>query len=300
VLERMTPFLKRALGDNVRLEFSLSADLAPAMTDPVSLEQCITNLAINARDAMPEGGSLRIETSCAVLGEEAVRRGAPSPGNYLCVAVSDTGKGVSADLLDRIFEPFFTTKTLRGGTGLGLTNVYAFMKNSGGHVDVTSELGVGTTFRLFMAEASERVDARSAPGPKSARALRRTPTVLVVDDEPSVARTTSRILERAGYRVLVANGPTQALELASRQGNEIDVAIIDVMMPVMSGPELGRRFTQMRVPARQLFISGYSPASIPEVDANNFLQKPFSSAELLERVARAAGASPQPLRQTLG
>jgi signal transduction histidine kinase/CheY-like chemotaxis protein len=286
LLAEIRPLLERVLGPSITLSLVLGGDVRAVMTDASSLEQCIANLAVNARDAMPSGGRLRIETSRVTLDESAVLRGAPRAGSYACIAVTDTGKGLEPEIVDRVFEPFFTTKSIGGTRGLGLSNVYAFMKNSGGHVDVSSELGRGTTFRLYLAESTELTTASRPPGRRGLDPAARARMVLVVDDEPTVAKTTKRLLERDGFEVIVASGATQALDIVAERGDQISVAILDVMMPDMSGPELGRRFAAMHLPARLLYMSGYAPESIPEVDRDRFLQKPFSATELLSRVRR--------------
>jgi signal transduction histidine kinase len=290
VLATLEPMLRRVVGKRVKVVLELAPGLRPVKTDRTSFEQALVNLAVNARDAMPSGGTLTIKTSGVHLDEAAVRQGAPRAGEFVAIAVADTGQGMSTELLDRVFEPFFTTKALGGGTGLGLTTVYAFTKNSGGHVDVWSEVGRGTTFRICLPLAEERVSERapSASPPVSARV--NAETLLVVDDEPFVARSIRRILERQGYRVLVANSAAQGLELAEKHGPEISLAILDVLMPDMTGPELAKTFAGIQLPAKVLYVSGFAPGVDAPVDAEHLLEKPFSAPDLLARVRRLLDA----------
>jgi len=282
----MRPTLERTVGENVRLTLSLSPSILPVMTEPASFEQCIVNLAINAREAMPNGGVLTIETR-SLAGEVATATDVLGGAGQVVIVVADTGVGMSADVRERAFEPFFTTKSIGGrtgtGSGLGLSSSYAFAKRCGGNIELASESGRGTTLRLFLPSASVE---RELPPPVVVTPTRSPDkiTVLVVDDEPDLVRTTQRILERAGYRVLHALRPSEALDLVARQGHEIGVVLLDVLMPEMTGPELGRRIVEMGVNAKLLYFSGYTPDAIPGVDANNFVQKPFLGSDLLNRL----------------
>jgi signal transduction histidine kinase/CheY-like chemotaxis protein len=287
VVSELVPMLERLIGANIQIESKLDPSLHSVKVDRASFEQVLVNLAINARDAMPEGGTLRIETRNAVLDEVAVRRGAPSMGDYVTLEISDTGHGMSPEVLAHVFEPFFTTKASGGGTGLGLTTVYAFAKNCGGYVELSSEVGKGSTVRVCLPKAVEKKNGLALRFASAPRAIGGK-AVLVVDDDAIVRQTIRRTLERAGHSVLMAEGAPEALELVARHGSAIGVIILDVLMPVMTGPELGRRFADLQVSAKVLFISGFAPENLP-LDAGpsaEFLQKPFSSSDLLQRVRR--------------
>ena len=280
------PLLERVVTASSGLLLVL--DLAPgaqhAFSDESSLDQALMNLAVNARDAMPDGGTLRISTRTVVLGPDAVRRGAPTEGDYVAIEVGDSGQGMGPDVLSRIFDPFFTTKEVGKGTGLGLTSVYSFVKQCGGHIEVSSELGRGTTFRLYF-RRSEPLHVEKRQGTPAANAghVASPAMILVVDDDPAVCAVTSALLQQGGYRVLTASGSADALRFAEMRGTEISLVILDVHMPEMSGPELGRRLADLHLPAKVLFVSG----ALPDDDAGHeqdLLLKPFSSDDLLGRV----------------
>jgi signal transduction histidine kinase len=291
-ISELAPMLHRLCGDRIQLEIKLDPSLHVAKMNRTSFDQVLVNLTINARDAMPDGGTLKIETKNVVLDEAAIRRGAPSTGDYVAIEVSDTGHGMSADVLAHVFDPFFTTKPLGGGTGLGLTMVYAFAKNCGGYVELSSDVGQGSAFRIYLPKSSEKsngVAVRTMSPPTAAVGGK---GVMVVDDDPFVRRMIRRTLERGGHHVFMAEGAAEALDLVQRHGAEIGVIILDVLMPVMTGPELGRRFAELQVGAKLLFVSGFAPENLPaDADrAAEFLQKPFSSSDLLQRVQRLLDA----------
>gem|GEM_PF-6066766 len=291
----LEPMLHRVAGDRVQVDVHLAPDVHPVETDRAAFAQALVNLTVNARDAMPEGGRLTITTCDVFLDADAVRRGAARVGDYVAVTVSDTGQGMSPEVVSRVFDPFFTTKPSGGGTGLGLTTVYAFAKNSGGHVFVDSEVGHGTTFRICLPRAAELAEAPSAdvpqtkatPAPKK-KVFRDDFAILVVDDEQMVRESVRRVLHRAGYRVLLASSAREALDIFGRIASQISLVILDVMMPEMTGPELAERLREMGTPAKVLFVSGYAPAEMPAetrgLASAALLQKPFASADLLERV----------------
>jgi signal transduction histidine kinase len=284
LLDALEPLLGRVSTRTIMVALSVASESLFVRVDRPALEQAIVNLVKNAGDAMPDGGTVTISAAAVDLDAAAVRRGAPKPGPYVCVRVADHGHGIKPELLERIFDPFFTTKAFGSNTGLGLTTVYAFAKNSGGYVDVTSAVGRGTTVSLFLPRLS-------APWPAAAPAVRARQSntvgkgelVLVVDDEPLVARSTSKILERHGFRVLVASGGHEAIEVARARAAEVRAAVIDIVMPDMNGPEVARRLAEIGVEARRLFVSGYA-AGAGEPDASELLQKPFTPEELVARV----------------
>ena len=271
----------------VDLILDLPSGVHSVLTDEASFEQAIVNLAVNARDAMPRGGTLRISTRNVELGSEDVRQGAPAAGEYVAVEVSDTGEGMPPEVLARIFDPFFTTKAVGKGTGLGLTTVYTFVKKSGGHIGVSSDVGRGTTFRLYLPKAEEvRVERPASLPPPSIRPGTVPAMILVVDDDPIVCEATRAQLQEGGYRVTTASGPADALRFMELHSAEISLVILDVQLPEMSGPELRRRFTDLHVPAKVLFITGHAAASLPELTDDKLLTKPFSRTDLLGQVRK--------------
>ena len=287
--------LTTVVGKLVTLEITLADESDLVRADSSALEQALVNLAVNARDAMPDGGTLRIST---VL--EEINEASPglAPGRYVSIIVTDTGEGMSDETLDRVFEPFFTTKAEGIGTGLGLTTVYAFAKGAGGHIDVDSELAKGTTFRisiptLVARAASDTAPPRSAESPPSTAAQSATVAVrrgiLIVDDESVIRSYLATFLSEAGYRIFLAKNGAEALEAAERHGREIGLAIVDVRMPGMSGPALVKRLREQRHGFRVLFMTGFSPEplSLDGGEPVEFLEKPFSSERLMERIDAA-------------
>jgi signal transduction histidine kinase/ActR/RegA family two-component response regulator len=285
-LEKM---LNRLIGEDVELEIVLAEALSPVKADPSQLEQVLMNLVVNARDAMPRGGRIAIETADVELGPTDPRRPADcAPGPHVLLAVSDSGEGMDAETRDRIFEPFFTTKEQSKGTGLGLAMVYGIVKQSGGSIHVESAPGQGAVFRLFfpLSEADrDRQERDSEPA-----LARGDETVLVVEDEDAVRRLARRILESVGYRVITAANGGEALLQCERHGADIALLLTDVIMPQMSGRELADRLSREYPHLRILFMSGYTDEAISqhglceaEVD---LLQKPFSAQALLKKVQR--------------
>ena len=310
VLTQLEPILRRLLGDKSRVVLELDPHVPHVHADATALDQAIVNLALNARDAMEGTGTLTVRTKRVVLGTDDVRRGAPAAGDYASIEVSDTGRGMDTETLERIFEPFFTTKPLGRGTGLGLAMVYSAIKDCGGYTDVTSVLGQGTTFHLHLpvtGTASRRIrppsfprqgarspmiltgqSASPPPVARSPQAPVRSETILVVDDDSLLGESIKRILQRDGYPVLMASRADEALELTRERGAEISLVILDVLMPEISGPELGRQLRALPTPPRLLFVSGFAPECLPPYAADvldeAFLQKPFSGNALLARV----------------
>jgi signal transduction histidine kinase/CheY-like chemotaxis protein/tetratricopeptide (TPR) repeat protein len=280
-IESLEPMIRRLVRNAPGVDLALDLDMAthPALTDESLLEQALVNLVLNGRDAMHGRGRVTVSTRNVKLGAEAVRRGAPAEGDYVVVAVSDQGDGIPADVLPRIFDPFFTTKPAGKGTGLGLTMVYSFAQQCGGYVDVASEVGRGTTFRLFLPRAEpihvEKPRSSTPPPASGIPAM-----ILVVDDDPSLRDRTRALLQDSGYRVITASGSSDALRVVQSQGGEISLVILDANLSEMDGTELGRRLADLHVPAKVLFVTG----STAGADEPPMLQKPFTRSDLLKRV----------------
>jgi CheY-like chemotaxis protein len=276
--------LRRVIGEDVEIRTSLGPGLWPVLGDAGQLEQVIVNLAVNARDAMPRGGRLTLET----------RNAAPSPpgsgpaGEWVRLLVRDTGVGMSPEVKAHLFEPFFTTKPMGRGTGLGLATVHGIVAQAGGQVRVESDPGAGTVFEISLPRASQPASPAVGPAAGSAPRIGGTESVLVVEDDPLVREVTARALRSGGYRVLTADGGAAALELASREGAALRLVVTDVVMPGLDGKALAGELA-LRLPAlRVLFLSGYTQDVISHhgvLDSGvEFLQKPFSTSALLARV----------------
>ncbi len=290
--------LARLIGEDIEMTVSCDVDLGWVLADPGQLEQMLVNLAVNARDAMPNGGALRLETSCAVLEEPADHlRSERRAGRYARLTVTDTGVGMTEEVRARIFEPFFTTKPLGKGTGLGLSTVYGIIQQCNGYVDVASAPGRGTSFSVLL-PCAEGADAKPVVTPSAApRLLGGTETVLVVEDEEAVRNLVGDTLHKFGYRVLLASDGVEALDVQAAHGGAIHLLVSDVVMPRMTGPELAERLVQ-RLPALQiLFMSGYTGnAKVAEAVLLHkplFIQKPFSVEAILRRVREALDRAPR-------
>ncbi len=296
VLGELSDMLRRLIGEDVRLVVAPGPDLARVRADPAQVEQVIANLAVNARDAMPGGGTLTLETANVVLDAAyAARHAGARPGPHVMLAITDTGTGVPPEVVDRIFDPFFTTKEAGKGTGLGLSTVYGIVKQSGGSIYVYSEPGKGTTFKVYLpavqaeAEPREREAAGAAPA-------RGTGTILVVEDEDAVRAFIREVLTGAGYRVLEAGNGARALETARAHEGTIDLLLTDVVMPEMGGRELHAALREERGEIGVIYMSGYTENAVHH---NNilepglrFLEKPFTAEELLAAVGGAGRAGP--------
>lgn len=282
-LPALTALLRRTLGERIAIRVQPAPDLWKAMVDPTQIDDALVNLSINSRDAMPEGGSLTIETGNAVLDEDYVAHHSEvSPGEYVMLAVSDTGTGMSPEVIARAFEPFFTTKPPGEGTGLGLSQVYGWVKQSGGHIKIYSERGHGTTIKLYLPRAA--ADAAAAPtaddGP--AASSNGNETILVVEDNPNVRRTLIRQLSDLGYASIEAEHGAQALEIV-RTGAEFDLLLTDVVMPGgISGYDLAESVRELRPAQKILFTSGYTElaAGGGRADRGPLLSKPYRKQEL--------------------
>ena len=284
VITRVEQLLIRTLGEHVILKTDLAARLCPVLADPGQIEQVLVNLAVNARDAMPAGGTLVVQTSVTEIDEShpAGRAGLPS-GQYACVKVSDTGVGMPRDVVDRAFEPFVTTTPEGEATGLGLATVYGIVSQADGYVQAYSEPDIGTTVTILLPATGQRIQAEPAPEPAPSGG--RGETVLIVEDEPAMREVTRRILARSGYHVIVAAGGHEAIEIAASHTGDIDVLLTNVVMPRMFGQEAAERICALRPGVQVLFMSGYAQGVLSSqgvVESGvNLIQKPFSEAQLL-------------------
>lgn len=282
--------LIRSLPENIAVKSMLAEQTWRTYVDPTRLRQVLMNLVINARDAMPAGGSLTVETRNFVADAAYVRRHPRvAHGEYVLITVSDTGSGIPHDIRTRIYDPFFTTKPTGKGTGLGLAVVRGIVEQTGGHIVVYSETGRGTTFKLYFPRYLGDVERLAANEPAAARS-RGNETVLLVEDEELVRMVLRETLEESGYRVLEASGARQALQLSDAHEGAIDVLVTDVIMPDMPGPELAERIQSRRPATRVICMSGYSESTIGNhatLDACfTFLEKPVMAGDLLATVRR--------------
>jgi len=286
--------LRRLIGEDVELRTALAPDLGAVKADPGQMEQVIANLVVNARDAMPEGGRLTVETANAELDKDYADQHFPAPpGSYVLLAVSDTGTGMDPETKSRIFEPFFTTKDKGKGTGLGLATVYGVVKQSGGYIWVYSEPGQGTAFKIYLPRVREAPEP-ARPSPAPAAPLRGSETLLLVEDDEMVRHLVSRMLKSRGYTVLAASDGTDALRQVESHRGPIDMLITDVVMPGMSGREVAQRVTTLRPPVKVLYLSGYTDDAIVRHGMLEpgiaFLQKPFSADALARKIREVLDA----------
>jgi signal transduction histidine kinase/CHASE3 domain sensor protein/CheY-like chemotaxis protein len=294
-LPDLVPLLRRTLGEHIDVRFVGSAGLWPAMADPAQLESAVLNLALNARDAMPGGGRLTIELANKVLDEHYARAHAEvAAGDYVMVAVSDTGHGMTPDVVARVFEPFFTTKAEGRGTGLGLAMVFGFVKQSGGHAKVYSEPGEGTSVKLYLPRAVGGMVPNMQRSFVPTELPHGSATILVVEDEAGVREIAVAILRSLGYRVLEAPDGDTGLLVFGAHAAEIDMLLTDVVLPgKLRGRELAERITAMRPETKVLFMSGYTENSIVHHgrldDGVRLLGKPFKREQLARKVAEVLG-----------
>jgi two-component system, cell cycle sensor histidine kinase and response regulator CckA len=302
ILTGLESLFRRLIGEHLTLQISQARDLGRMRGNQAQLEQVLMNLVLNARDAMPRGGVLAIETRNVeisdLLGREQLRL---SPGPYLVLSVSDTGVGMDAVTQASIFEPFFTTKAPAEGTGLGLATVYAIVQQAGGAIYVYSEPGVGSTFKVYFPRVDVPVDLHTgaSPGEASRAHLPMAGAVLVVEDEPGVRSFASQVLSQAGYRVLEAADGEQAMAIASAPGESIAVLLTDVVMPGINGRVLSERVRALHPGLAVLYMSGYTDDMVVHAGIvpgqANFIQKPFTPEGLLTRVRSAlAPLTPHP------
>ncbi len=286
--------LRRLIGEDIELHTALAPALGVVRADPSQLEQVIMNLAVNARDAMPRSGTLTIETANVELDADYAREHPPvTPGRYVLLAVTDTGIGMDAKTKSRLFEPFFTTKELGKGTGLGLSTVYGIVKQSGGYIWVYSEPGRGTTFKIYLPRVEAPVET-AAPAAGPSGSLGGSDTVLVVEDDEDVRRLTHKVLQGRGYTVLVSENGPEALRVAAQHAGPIQLLVTDVVMPGMSGREVGLLLAPGRPEMRVLYLSGYADESIVHHGVLEpglaFLQKPFTPEALARKVREVLDA----------
>jgi signal transduction histidine kinase len=280
--------LSRLIGDDVEIITHLDADLGSVVADSSQMNQVLMNLAINARDAMPDGGRIIMETMNADLDEcYAAQHAGMEAGPYVLLSITDTGAGMTQEVVQHIFDPFFTTKAIGAGTGLGLSTVYGIVKQAGGWIWVYSEPGKGSTFKVYLPRAAAAPEPLTEPV-LAAETLRGSETVLVVEDQPEVRKLTLAMLESQGYRLLEAASGSEALSLSERYREPIHLLITDVAMPGMTGKELATRLVTLRPSLRTLYTSGYTANAIAHegvLDAGvAYLPKPFSAAQLAAKV----------------
>ena len=296
LLEGFAPLVQRAVGEAVTLELYLAAHLPWCRVDASQLEAAILNLAINARDAMPRGGSLRLETRAAWLDAELLAGNADArPGGFVAIALRDTGTGMLAEVRDRAFEPFFSTKPVGHGTGLGLSQVFGFVRQLGGHVTIESSVGLGTSITLFLpvAAIAARRQLQAPPAPVAAQGvLVARARVLLVEDDARVREVTAEMLREAGFVVVTAADGVQALALL-RQGEPFDVLFSDIVMPGgMNGVELAQEARRLRPALPVLLATGYPGQGLDrELHGFEMLAKPYDQALLVRRMAELTAAT---------
>jgi PAS domain S-box-containing protein len=288
-VSNMDKMLRRMIGENIELMTLLAKDLGRTKADPGQIEQVILNLAVNARDAMLNGGKLTIETANIELDENYARSHiGVTPGHYVMLSVSDTGVGIAREVKERIFEPFFTTKEKGKGTGLGLSTVFGIIQQSGGNIWVYSEPGLGTTFKIYLPRIEEDTESLK-PSAVSTKSLQGSETILLVEDEEIVRKLACTILQKNGYKVLEAPNGEEALRIVQGQnGNPIHLLVTDVVMPGMSGRQLADHLERLRPEMKILYISGYTDNAIVHHgildEGMNYIQKPFTIEGLARKV----------------
>jgi signal transduction histidine kinase len=288
--------LRRVLGEEVELVADVEASIWQVQFDPGQLEQVFMNLAVNARDAMPNGGTLRIQARNAIVhGADEVRREGDRPGEWVRISFHDTGVGMSSETLGRLFEPFFTTKDVGHGTGLGLAMVHGLVSQAGGHVHVESSVGQGSVFEICLPRASGDVASARAEGSTSSpSAAKGHETVLVVEDELVVRNVIVRTLRRAGYRVVEHGRPIDAVKFLREHRDPIHLVVSDVRMPGRSGPSMVEEMRRIRPGLRALFVSGHPGSDHDDTTfGDGFLDKPFTAEQLLAKVREVIAGSPR-------
>ena len=293
IVSSVEKMLQRLVGEHIEIQTTLAADLHAIKADRGQLEQVILNLAVNARDAMPDGGRMLIETANVFLPDGIVSTylSAP-PGDYVMLSVSDTGTGIKVDVLNHLFEPFFTTKATGKGTGLGLATIYGIVKQSNGGIVVASSVGQGSVFRLYFPQCREQA-TQETTATASERTSAGKATVLIVEDDAGIRELSAKILGRCGYEVLVASGGDEAREIVERHDGTIHVLLSDVVMPGMNGPMVADMLTRMRPGLKVVFMSGYTDDAIVRHGVMErdvpFLQKPFTPERLANKIVEVLG-----------
>ncbi|HXG89338.1 MAG TPA: ATP-binding protein [Vicinamibacterales bacterium] len=290
-LSKVEPMLRRVLGEDIVMTIAPKAVRGSVRVDPGQIEQVIMNLVVNARDAMPHGGRLTVETADAALDASSLPPDA-KPGAYAMLAVSDTGIGMSADVRARIFEPYYTTKEVGKGTGLGLSTAYGIVRQSDGFIHVYSEPGLGTTFRIYLPRSNS--DAAVIANTAEATMPTGTEHVLLVEDDPSVRRLSRELLIRLGYSVTEAASGRAGLALGSDDTRHFDLALCDVILGDMSGPAVYEALRALRPSVRVLYMSGYADEAIVRTgvldEGHPFLQKPFTPRDLAAKIREVLDA----------
>jgi len=292
IVSSVDKMLRRLVGEHIYMETNLAADLRAVRADRAQIEQVILNLAVNARDAMPDVGRITIETGNVHLPEGIVSAYLDvPPGEYVMLAVSDTGSGIAPEVRQHLFEPFFTTKGMGKGTGLGLATVYGIVKQNNGGIDVESTLGRGSTFRIYFPQSEERVV--EAPVAAVERSTNGKATILIVEDDPGIRDLSAKILSRCGYHVLAAGGGEEAREICERHDGAIHLLLSDVVMPGMTGPMVAEMLTAMRPGLKVVFMSGYTDDVVVRHGVMEhevpFLQKPFTPERLANKIGEVLG-----------
>ncbi len=287
-VRNMVKMLRVLIGEDIELRTNFSEQIGRVQVDPGQLEQVVMNLVVNARDAMPKGGKLIIETQPCDLDEQYARtHGEVTPGSFAMLMITDTGCGMSKETSEHIFEPFFTTKADGKGTGLGLATVYGIIKQSHGHISVDSEIGRGTSFKVYLPCVDQNVSVATLP--QASAPLQGEGTILVVEDEPALCSLTAGALKKLGYSVLSAGNGVEALLAAEQYSGRIEILVTDVVMPRMGGPELVEKLRQKRDGFGVIFISGHvDPIAVENASMTSeasFLNKPFSAEQLARKVS---------------
>ena len=287
--------LQRLIKENIEFTVVLDRHLDRVKADPGQIEQIVLNLVVNARDAMPNGGKLRIQTSNAHLEKDSPQAGAGEPrGRFILLEVTDTGTGMDQQTQARIFEPFFTTKAVGKGTGLGLATVYGIVKQSNGHIEVQSTLGHGSSFKIYL-PAAEQTEADQESRNNSAETAFSGETVLVVEDAKPLRGLICEALSASGCTVLSARDGREALQIVNERKGVIDLLLTDVIMPGISGPALAKQVRSLRPQTKILYMSGYSGEFLPDMltPGVSFIQKPFTLADLARKIRKMLAAKPK-------